>query len=422
MFLRVLLVFLLPLLAAMYFDFHVTFNAQGKSVECHPALVVLLFALIYGMYLILKSLCYKFISLFSSGKTKIEKGIDNLQLAFSAILLKDKKLAEECLTKAKKHLGCMPLVSWLEGQLKIQNNDIHAAKALFYSLCEKEKNTTLGAYSLCQLAMKDGSRSDAINAINAIIRIFPNSPELLLKAIAISLRGKEFTEARKYLAHLEKSGKTVHAVAAVINYEEGIDTGNPSFLHKAFDLNPALSNNALCLADHLMANGEYREARHVLIKSFHHSPHSEIFDKYISCGEDLSSMDSMNFAKKIIKKAPGSWMGYYGLANLALAEKMFPLAFQNFLLAYHREPYDFIVEKLKEAAALVKDPKPPAMQEMLSSPLSPKHVDFVWKCGYCGNQEKIWMPVCNNCDAVAEFAYGEEEKSTTMHCLYPTLL
>jgi HemY protein len=419
-----LLILLLSLLAAMYFGTNVILSTRGESViECHSAIVILLIAIVYFLYLCLQFLCRKFISLFSSGKTKSENGIDNLQKAFSAILLKDKKLAEECLAKAKKYLGPIPLVSWLEGQLKIQLDDIHAAKAMFYSLCEKEKGTVLGAYSLCQLAMKDGSRRDAINSIDAIIRIHPHSPELLLKAIAISIRSREFSAARKYMTHLSKFTKAIQSVSAVINHEEGAHKGNPKLLHKAFELNPGLTCNAICLADHLMAEGEYQEARYVLSKSFQQSPHPDVFDKYVFCGEDISGLDAINLAKKIIKKAPDSWIGYYGLAKLALTEKMFPLAFQNFLLAHRHGSYDFIVEKLKETAALLKDPKSPEVLEILATPLPSKHVDFTWKCRRCGNRESEWMPLCGSCDAVAEFVYGEEEKSFSIHnAPYPTLL
>ncbi|MDR1334927.1 MAG: hypothetical protein LBJ19_01470 [Holosporaceae bacterium] len=411
MFLR-LFVFLLSLSAAVYFGPQVTFSIQGKSVECHSALIVTLVASIYALNLILKLLCRKFVLLFSSGRTKLEKGIDDLQLAFSAILLKDRELAEKRLTRAKKNLGPVPLISWLEGQLKIQYNDIHAARAIFYSLCEREKNTTLGAYSLYKLSLKDGSRSDAINAINAILQISPNSSELLRKAIAISLQSSNFAEARKYLFHLSKFTKTISTISAVVNHEEGVYANNPILLQKAFDQDPGLTRNAILLANHLMADSEYSEARCVLSKSFLQSPHPEVFDKYVSCGKNLSPLESMNLAGKMIKRAPDSWISYYGLANLALEGKMFSLAFQNFLLAYRLESYDFIAEKLKETTALLKDlSESLTMQEILPTLLPQKHVDFVWKCKCCGNQEMEWMPVCDICDAIGEFYYGEQEKS-----------
>jgi hypothetical protein len=178
--------FALLLLSAVYFGGEVTIDFAGHSVCVHAAVVVFGCLLIIYLYGAVVSLFHGLVSLVS-GRSSSEKGIYNLQAAFFGLLLKDKSLTEKFVKKAKRHLGDIPLLSWIEGQLMLLRRDHHRAKSIFYALCEREKDTAFGAYGLCKIAIKDQSESEAINAIDAILKVSPNTSELVFQAIAIAL-------------------------------------------------------------------------------------------------------------------------------------------------------------------------------------------------------------------------------------------
>jgi tetratricopeptide (TPR) repeat protein len=393
------------ILLAVHFGGSITINSGGKSVDIHIAAVVLGCILLMYLYGFVASLLKKILSFFS-GKPKHEKGIENLQLAFSGILLKDKRLAERCIGKAKKYLGNIPLVSWIEGQLMLINRDHHRAKALFYELCGREKNTALGAYSLSKMAVNERSEVDALNAINAVLKISSDSTDLVFQAITISLRNMNFTEAKKHIPSIKKTKKG-RLVEAIIYAEEGFANKDIDLMQKAFKLAPELHKNAIHYADLLLKNHEYKKARNVLLQSFRRTQSIELIKKYVSCGKNLSDSDRARFVEKIIDEVPESWVGYFEFANISMENDMKQIAFQNFLKAYEKGPYDFVAEKLLESAKMLDDPAQRAAADDLISSLACKKVDFVWRCGNCGNEENDWIAICKHCDRIGEYALTE---------------
>lgn len=390
---------------AIYFGGGITINIANKTIDVHIAVIVLALIVLVYIYSGISTLLNRIFAFFR-GKPSYEKGIDNLQLAFSGILLKDKSLAEKCIKKAKRHLGNIPLISWIEGQLMLIRNEHHSAKSIFYELCAREKGTALGAYSLCKMAVSEKSEDDALNAINTILKVSPNALELIFQAIAISLKNKNFDEAKKHISSI-KNTKKGRLVEAIIYSEEGIANKNIDLLKKAFKLAPELTETAIQYADILCANGEYKDARKILLKSFQHQPTLELYDKYISCGKLLDISDRLKLAEKIMEEAPDSWIVYFEFAKITMQNGMIQIAFRHFLKAYNKEKYDFIAEQLAAAAKMLDDPKPQAAIDVLSNPLLSKQVDFIWRCKECGNEEKQWIAICNHCNRIGEYFFTE---------------
>ena len=399
-----LFISILLLASAIYIGGRVSFDIGGRVFEMHTVALVLFILILLYLYGFIIALSRKVISFFS-GKPSHEKGLDQLQVAFSGILLKDRKLTEKSIKKAKKYLGNIPLVSWIEGQLMLANKDYHKAKAIFYELSGKEKDTALGAYSICNMAIKDRSSSDAINAINSIIKLYPHAYELIFQAIVICLRERNFAEARKYIPTI-KEAKKGKAVEAIIYAEEGTATHNPDLLKKAFKLAPELTENAIQYSEYLKKAGEYKSARKVLMQSFKCVQVREVYEKYISCGKNLSDSDTLKLAEKIMDEVPDSWVAYFEFANCALQSGMKKLAFQNFLKAYEIEPYDFIADKLAELLPEIETAVE-GTHSASAEPLQSKPVRFLWRCHHCGNESAKWLPICDHCDWIGEYKYEE---------------
>jgi uncharacterized membrane-anchored protein len=406
------LLFWAVFLLALYYGEIISLKIGNNSVSVHVAVIVLTFGcLFYFCGAVKRILCRIF-----PCKSKYEKGLESLQLAFSSVLLNDKSKIEKALRKSEKYLGNIPIISWLRGQQSLIEGDEHRAKAIFYGLSEREKDTVLGAYSLYQLALKGRSDDDALAAINSALKAFPDAQDLILQAIAIDVKSKRFSEAKRRLSSLKKSEKS-RLVEAIVYSEEGTDQKDEDLLKKALKLAPELSDAAINCAELLIKNEEYRAARDMLKKSFRVFPNQKVFDKYISTGEDLSNLDKIKLANKLIDVAPDSWIGYYGLAKLYIREEMTGSAFQNLLTAYEKEPFDFIGNELIKVAENLNDPKPSEAIDILSRPLKTKHVNFVWKCSHCGSEEPGWVSVCKYCNRIAEYKFVQTEILTPSSAL-----
>ncbi|GHU14146.1 hypothetical protein FACS189449_10420 [Alphaproteobacteria bacterium] len=395
------LLFLLPLIVSLYFGGNVSVNVLGESISFHIMIAVLACEVLICACSAIGSVIRKIRDLFG-GKVDYEKGINSLQLALSGILLKDTDSAEINIKKAKKHLGDIPIIGWIEGQIYLINNDHHRAKSIFYSLCERERNTALGAYSLCKMASQEKSPADALNAINVILEIYPNSVDLAFQAISIALRNKDYNEARRHISTIKKT-KKARLVEALIYSEEGMHRDNMALVSEACDLAAELTKNSVYYADYLIKDKKYKDARRVLLNAYEKNPTMELFCRYISCEHDVSNLDKIRFAEKAIDVSPALWIGYYGLGEIAMREDLDKIAFDNLLQAYEKKHYDFIAKKLVKAASSLQDPKPQAALDILSGTLETENVEFVWKCKNCGSENAKWFSICPHCDRIAEY-------------------
>jgi uncharacterized protein HemY len=410
--------FLLVFLAALYFGGNVTVNFLGESMVFPLGLVVLTLGACFYTWSLINWLMKKIRELFCE-QTNYEKGLESLQQALSGILLKDASGAGHNIKKAKKYLGDRPIIGWLEGQLFLINKDYHRAKSIFYGLCEREQQTALGAYNLCKMAMQEKSQLDALNAINAILEIAPNSTELIFQAISIALAQKNYAEARKHIPAIRKNKKGP-LVEALVYSEEGIHTQKINLVHDAYNLAPELIENSIYYADFLIKNEEYKDARKILLRSYEKRPTMELFCKYISCDPRASNLDKIKFAEKAIDAVSTSWIGYYGLGEIAMQEGLSRIAFDNFEKAYEKKHYDFIAEKIMKSAELLQDPKPPLAMELLSGDahLETESVEFVWKCQNCGAESPRWIANCPNCNRIAEYEPFERTINSTKALAY----
>jgi len=328
-------------------------------------------------------------------KTDVRKGVDYLQEAFSGMLIKDHKVVWKALSKAKKHLGEIPFISWLEGQLCLINGDTYKAKSLFFSLSSREKNTVLGAYSLAQLSLQSKSDKEAIESIKAVLKVYPNAQNFSNQIISLSIKDGNIDDAFHYLRKLSDDNK--QHIEAVIYFEKWKQRSDLSDLKKAHKLAPQIPDIAIAYADELLKNDEKKSAGKALLRTFELSPSIEIFNKYIELGDD-----KVKRGGKLLEAAPQSWVPYYCLAKICAEEDMSALAFDYISKAYELARYSFIANELGFISSLQDKVEP------LLDLSEARDVKFFWRCAKCGDHSVKWRSVCSCCLSVATYSYVEE--------------
>ncbi len=385
----VLLVF-----CAFFFDIHISISTIGR-VFSFPLWTLLL--LFFSVVFICK-LCGVFISkllLILGLKKDVMKGIDYLQEAFSGMLVKDHKVVLSALNKAKKHLGKIPFISWLEGQLCLINGDTYKAKSLFFNLSAQEKDTTLGAYSLAQLSWRDKSDKESIESIKAILKVYPNSQEFINRIISLSVKNGNIDEAFHYFRKLSDENK--QNVEAVIYFEKWKRSLELSDLKKAHKLAPQIPDIAIIYADELQKSDEIRSAEKALLRNFELFPSIKVFEKYVMLGDD-----KVKRGEKLLKVALQSWVPYYCLAKICVEEEMIALASNYISQAYDLDHYSFIADEFAKINALQNN------NASLIGVTESKNVKFFWRCSKCGDRSEKWKSGCSCCMSVATYSYVEE--------------
>lgn len=389
------LVFVFLLVAcAFFFGIKVSISFIGRLwVLPLWELLALVFAIIY-FYKICRSLWDKLSSILGL-KADVRKGVDYLQEAFSGMLMKDHKTVLKSLNKAKKHLGEIPFISWLEGQLCLINGDTYKAKSLFFNLSSQEKDTVLGAYSLAQLSLQSKSDKEAIESIKAVLKMYPDAQNFLNQIISLSIKNGNIDDAFYYLRKLSDENK--QNIEAVIHFEKWKQNSDLSDLKKAHKLAPQIPDISIIYVDELLKEDERRSAEKALMRTFELSPSIEIFNKYVALGDD-----KIKRGEKLLKVAPQSWVPYYGLAKFCVEEDMPVLAFDYISRAYELAHYSFIADELTKINALQN------RGDSLVDLSEAKPVKFFWRCTKCGDRSIRWKSVCSCCMSVATYSYAEE--------------
>jgi len=314
------------LLGAFFFDIRNSVSLMGRCWSLPLWELLLAFFLLYYVCKFCRYVSLKLVSIFGI-KPDVRKGLDYLQEAFSSMLVKDHKTVWKALNKAKRHLGEIPFISWLEGQLCLIDGDSYKAKSLFFNLSSKEKNTVLGAYSLAQLSLQDRSDKESIEAIKAILKVYPNSKNFINQIISLSIKNKSIDDAAFYLQKLSDENK--NNIEAVIYFEKWKQSDDISDLKRAHKLAPQISDIAIAYADELLKQDEPKSAGKVLLMSFEQFPSVEIFQKYVQIDDD-----KIKRGEKLLQVASQSWVPYYGLAKICEKEDMWAIAFDYISKAY----------------------------------------------------------------------------------------
>lgn len=369
----------------------VSFMGEAWSLDLWKLL-----AFIFGvicLYKLYRVVADKLCSLFGL-KADVRKGVDYLQEAFSGMLVKDHKTVLKSLNKAKKHLGEIPFISWLEGQLCLINGDAYKAKSLFFNLSSREKDTVLGAYSLAQLSLQDKSDKESVEAIKAVLKVYPDSQNFIDQIVSLSVKNGNIDDAFYYLRKL--SSKNKRNIEAVIYFEKWKQSAELSDLKQAHNLAPQISDIAVAYADELLKCDEKRSAEKALLRSFEQSPSVEILKKYISLGED-----KVKRGEKLLDIAPQSWIPYYYLAKICVEEDMSALASDYISRAYDLAHYDFIADEWGKINALQNN------GETLMNLSEVRSVKFFWRCEKCGDHSLKWRSVCPRCMSIATYSHTE---------------
>lgn len=395
MILKIFIVILL-VVSSFYFDISLSVSLMNRCWTVPLWKFLALFFLVAFAYDLCRAVLIKVFSFFSR-KPDASKGVGYLQEAFSGMLIKDTKVVIKALEKARKHLGDIPFVSWLEGQLCLINGDTYRAKSLFFNLSAKEKNTVLGAYSLAQLSLQDKTDKESVEAIKSILDVYPDSQNFIDQIISLSVKNGNIDDAFRYLKKLSTDNKK--NIEAVIYFEKWKRYGfgeDISDLKKAYKLAPQISDIAISYATELVKEDETRSAKKVLLKSFTKLPSVEVFKKYITlCDDEIKG------GEKLLKAAPQSWIPYYYLARTCLREDMIAIATEYISKAYEIAPYDFIADEIVKINASLD-------REMDLDLSKSRHINVFWRCSRCGDHSLKWQPVCSCCMSVASYSYVEE--------------
>lgn len=235
-----------------------------------------------------------------------DKALSALSLGLSAIAAGDVAGAEKQRDRAIRHIrkdhGLVPLLSGMTARLK---GDNLAAEAAFRQLLDNRETAFIGIRGLMQTALDRGHTGDALVLARQAARLHPRQGWIAKNLYALELKGRNWIEAEKALAALQKlklatplEAAADRAAMAVAQAEERIALGRgedaKAFAHKAYLASPDFLPAALLWLGHV--KGDRRKATALITRSWKNSPHPDLATAWMDM---LPAKDRKNPAKAL---------------------------------------------------------------------------------------------------------------------------
>ncbi len=313
------------------------------------------------------------------------------------MLTKDFTNVSKALKKAKRNLGDIPIISWLEGQFNLMKGNIFNAKAIFFKLSSIEKQTALGAYSLSQININNGNILESLELLKTVINVHPQADIQIKNLIAIFIKTQKFDDALHYIKNIES--KKRKQIEGIIYYEKWKITDNNSELKKAYDLLPNIPDIVISYCNKLINSNKIKKAKKILEKSFKLFPSIDVFNKYISLYDN-----NLELAEHLLNLVPNSWIPYYGIAKLLKNEATYNQSLHYLIKAYQLNSYDFIAKEIQNLLPLIKKDESNIPEIDLSKTIS---VKLKWICNECSKESNNWISICPKCLALASYEFKE---------------
>lgn len=399
-------------IGSFFVNCDINVNFEGIKFSFHIYELFVFTTLVFILKIFFNFTARRIARLFHRSDNHENDIVDLIQAVLSSILLKDSYNAQKFLGKLKKFLGDSAFINWLEGNINLLKKNTHKAKALFYQASAKERNSSLGAYSLCQIAMLNGDKTTEIEALEAMIESASDKKVILLRLIVIEILSGKFDSAEFYLDCLRKEKHpSINRIEAIVKFCRANASTSRRFklFKKAFYLAPDISEIAIAYAEELINVGEKNSAKKVLLESWKANPTQEVFLKYTKLGKNEE--DCLDLAYKIVATRNDSWVGYFEFGKMLLAQEKHEDAFRNFLTAYGKNKSQGIVNYLTELAPLLPNPKSLSAKEVLEGNLEVQNIDMKFVCKTCKCISEKWLPICEKCQSIDSFEFVDVNKA-----------
>ena len=404
-------VILLAIIAAsVYFGGKTTLTAGDYTFSIlNSDLAVIIVGLLLVMYAIAK--IKRKISSLKHNKNSPEAISNDIQQMLSFLLLKDVESSEKQLEKIKRVLKDSPITNWFDGNIELLKNNTHKAKSLFYLASASERNSSLGVYSICRLAVQSKDKVTEVETLNTILESSGYQESVLMRLLVIYMLNNDFINAHECMHKIQSHNRNdrLEAILKFVESQSG-SLNEDVLLKSAFDLAPDITAIALAYANYINTNQGPKKAKSVLEKTWKLCPHPDVFNAYIQLDDDLIAQIDAGY--DLVASQTNTWIGYYEYAKLLLDCGKIEDAFHNLLGAYGKSRLRLVYDLLYRVSSMLPDPKPSAALEILSKNHESEVLDkeFGWGCSSCGMQHVKWNAICKQCESIDSVHWGVEHR------------
>ena len=211
-------ILLVIIAAGVYFGGKTTLTAGDYTFSIlNSDLAVIIVGLLLLMYTLAK--IKDKISSVKQNKNSPEAISNDIQQMLSFLLLKDVESSEKQLEKIKRVLKDSPITNWFAGNIELLKNNTHKAKSLFYLASASERDSSLGVYSICRLAVQSKDKVTEVETLKTILESSGYQESVLMRLLVIYMQNNDFINAHDCMQKIQSHNRN-DRLEAILKFTE----------------------------------------------------------------------------------------------------------------------------------------------------------------------------------------------------------
>ena len=349
---------------------------------------------------------------------KMERGLQALSHAVTALAMQDVKSAEKSLKQAMYHLPESALPRLMAAQLAgAQGNTAKSGEHLRHLLGHKE-TAHYATRKLIDQQIKTGAYDNALRLAIEADNHHPRDPSIFRSLIDLYLRAGRYrevlqrTEGWKIGSPLSESER--RRLAAISHYFLAQETNEPRTTYRelrhATHFSPDFAPASLALIDHLQKTGKPARALRLVKESWSESPPAALVQKAIALIRTLPPARQTRLARRITASAKNSAETAYLRAQIAAGLDRHEEAAEILRRAISSHDRKILYALMAEISPQLDaaNEETTWLKRAMDAPAEPH-----WHCNNCGTSQREWELHCHHCGALDSSIWQQPELTKT---------
>ncbi|RAU23670.1 hypothetical protein CU669_00765 [Paramagnetospirillum kuznetsovii] len=345
---------------------------------------------------------------------RTRKGYVALSDGLAAVAAGDSRQAAKLARRADKLLADSAVTGLLSVQAAQMSGDADALRSRFQAMTERSETAYLGHRGLMDQALKAGERKAALDHGARAFTLQPGAEGLAAGLFELQLEAGQWPEAALTLAtarrHSALTGDDPSRLRALLLFaraeaaQASGDTASAlSLAEDARDCDPSLVPAVVLAAALLGARGKLRKAAALILSAFKTAPHPDLVAQWAALGPNDSALERVKRMQKLVEANPASPDGHMGLAEAALAAKLWGQARTHLDKARDQRP---TLRTLTLLARLEREErKDEAAAVAWLAKAGEAKPESAWTCGSCGHPASVFSVNCPACHAAGRMEW-----------------
>ncbi|MGE0152609.1 MAG: heme biosynthesis protein HemY [Reyranellaceae bacterium] len=341
-------------------------------------------------------------------ESRRRRGYRALSLGMVAVAAGDADEAQRQAKRAESMLEDPPLTMLLSAQAAQLMGDKDAARRYFTTMLDSPETAFLGIRGLLMQANRDGNAPEALRLAEQAHQMRPTTPWVVQSLFDMQARAGQWMRAQDTLQEALRSkvvpverGRTLKAILLVERSRQAEARGNGAeatqFAHDAFAAEPARIPVAQRYGERLIADGDHRRARKILVRAWALRPHPDLAQLYLAASGSTDPLKRVQALQELTAENPDDVESHIVLGREALEARLWGEARRHLLAAGGDDPPARICRLMADLEESEFGDGERVRLWLTRATAAP--IDRHWRCQHCGMVTERWQSVCPNCGA-----------------------